>query len=235
MLPLVKEHQHNDVPIIIGVNSEEGIYSTARYINDNAKFADINDKWDTKGPLLIFDSSNASEAMMIVADSVREFYLEGSLASMSTLHQVINMFSDIVFWAGAHRFSQLAAQHQLSPVYQYLLTYKATNTYADLVLGLDSDSLGLGVCHADDLFHLFKNHKFQLQFTEKDLEIREKMLTWWTDFAKVRAPAGEIWQSKGPNDPGYFEISETPHMGHGTDYQERMQFWMQILDNFFND
>ena len=228
---LVRDHQHNDVPIIIGVNSEEGIYSTAKYIWNNDEFSDINDNWATQGPLLIFDSRNATEAMKTVAESVKEFYLQGLPASMSTIHQVINMFSDIVFWSGVHRFALLATEHQKSSVYQYILTYKATNSYADLVLGLDSESLGLGVCHADDLFHLFKNNRFDLQFNEKDLKIRESMLSWWTDFAKVRVPAGDLWLNLGQSNLEYFEISDTPHMELDSDYQDRMNFWMQILDS----
>ena len=90
------------------------------------------------------------------------------------------MFSDIVFWAGIHRFVQLAAAHQNSPIYQYFLSYKSNNSYADLVLGLDSDALGLEVCHADDLFHLFTNSLYDLSYTATDLQTRDHFLTWWT-------------------------------------------------------
>jgi hypothetical protein len=38
-----------------------------------------------------------------VARLVREFYLGVETASMENIHQTIDMFSDIVFWAGAHR------------------------------------------------------------------------------------------------------------------------------------
>ena len=34
---------------------------------------------------------------------VKEFYLGEKAASMDTIHSVIDIFSDIVFWAGAHR------------------------------------------------------------------------------------------------------------------------------------
>jgi hypothetical protein len=42
-----------------------------------------------------------------VAKLVRDFYLgEGVDASMDNIHLTIDMFSDIVFWAGAHRYYQ---------------------------------------------------------------------------------------------------------------------------------
>ncbi len=36
---------------------------------------------------------------------------------------------------------------------------------------------------------------FNLTFTEDDLLMREKMLTWWTDFAKNGSPDGDtLWK-----------------------------------------
>ena len=41
-------------------------------------------------------------------------------------------------------------------IYTYQLTYKSKNSYADIFLGLDSEALGLGVCHFDDVLHIFQ-------------------------------------------------------------------------------
>jgi len=56
-------------------------------------------------------------------------------------------------------------------------------------------------------------------------------LSWWTDFAKVNVPAGDLWHNLGQSNLEYFEISNTPHMELDSDYQDRMNFWMQILDS----
>jgi hypothetical protein len=40
---------------------------------------------------------------MSLAGLVKEFYLGTEAASMDTIHPIIDMFSDIIFWAGAHR------------------------------------------------------------------------------------------------------------------------------------
>merc|ERR1712156_545351 len=146
---LAKMGKHNDVPILLGVNSEEGIYTAAKYIKDPTLFSEINLSWDTFGPLYIFDTETPTTKMREVAQNVKSFYLGEEEASLDNVHKVIDMFSDIVFWAGAERFVQIAAVAPRSPVFQYLLTAKSSNSYANLVLGLDDDDLG--VCHADDL------------------------------------------------------------------------------------
>ena len=52
------------------------------------------------------------------------------------------------------RFTLRASNEE--DIFTYQLTYKSKNSYADIGLGLDSEALGLGVCHADDIFHIFK-------------------------------------------------------------------------------
>jgi len=52
------------------------------------------------------------------------------------------------------RFTHYASS--ITDIYSYLLTYKSKNSFADLVLGVDSETYGLKVCHADDLYHIFK-------------------------------------------------------------------------------
>ncbi len=53
---LVAQGRHSRVPVLLGVNSEEGIYSAAKYIMKPELFAEINAEWDEYGPLYIFDT-----------------------------------------------------------------------------------------------------------------------------------------------------------------------------------
>ena len=50
----------------------------------------------------------------------------------------------------------------MTPIYPYQLTYKSKNSFADFNLGLDSEALGLGVCHVDDLYHMFKVDSYKV-------------------------------------------------------------------------
>ena len=150
---LINNGQFNKVPIINGVNSEEGIIFTADYIIGNFQWSALNEYWEYYGTRYIFETDNFTSEMYEVSRQVRNYYLGDTLASMETLHQVVDMFTDIHYWVGNYRFSVAASQYV--PVFNYMLTYKSSNSYLDIVYGVDSDELGLGVGHADDIFHLF--------------------------------------------------------------------------------
>ena len=100
---LVNSGQFNKVPMIIGVNSEEGIYSAGSYIWDPSMFAIFNEYWSFSGPLIVFDTDNATSAQQDKANLVRQFYFGDREASMETIHEVIDVFSDTIFWVGPHR------------------------------------------------------------------------------------------------------------------------------------
>ena len=233
---IAKKGKHNDVPIVIGVNSEEGIFSAARYIKDPLLFSEINLFWDIYGPLYIFDAETPTVQMQEIAQKVKNFYLGEEEATEGSVHKVIDMFSDIIFWAGAERFIQIAAVGPRSPVFQYLLTAKSSNSYANLVLGLDDSDLG--VCHADDIYHLFKNHVHNMTFNDDDLLLRDFFLTTWSNFVKTGKPLEGTWSRVTDDSPNYLNISWTaqsshhlqPHMERSPEYAARMEFWMEILD-----
>ena len=126
------------------------------------------------------------------------------------------MFSDIVFWAGAERFVQIASVAPISPVFQYLLTAKSSNSYANLVLGLDNDDLG--VCHADDLYHLFKNHVHAMTFNQDDLFLRDFFFTTWSNFVRSGEPLEGTWSRVTADWPNYLNISFEPHMEWSPEY-----------------
>ena len=167
--------------------------------------------------------------MQSIAQRMKTFYLGEEDASMETIHKVINMFSDIIFWAGPHRYIKVAGSgKQNAPIFQYLLTAKSSNSFAHLSLGLDDTDLG--VCHADDLYHLFKNHVHNMTFNEGDLMLREFFLSSWSTFVKIGEPSPGSWFPLDSSPPEYMNISFEPHMESSQDYRDRMEFWMTILD-----
>ena len=100
---LVNKGQYSKVPMLVGVVGEEGIYSAARYITNETSFDIINNYWDYYGPIYIFDTSDPSPEEVDLSNVVKYFYLQDNPASMNNIHDVIDMFSDNLFWSGAHR------------------------------------------------------------------------------------------------------------------------------------
>lgn len=71
------------------------------------------------------------------------------------------------------------------PTYMYLLDYRAENSMVDLLLGNEPPLFKTGVCHGDDLFHLFHLKIDGLRPPSfLDIKISQRMLTLWSDFAR---------------------------------------------------
>jgi len=226
---LVINGEYNKVPMIIGVNAEEGIISAAQYIYDPSKFVLFNEYWSYTGPLFLFDTETPTPGQQDQAQLIRQFYLGDDDASMDNIHDVIDFYSDSVFWHASHRFTLRASNEE--DIFTYQLTYKSKNSYADIGLGLDSEALGLGVCHADDIFHIFKT-QYGLSFSESDLVVRDLFLTWWTNFAKTGKPtADDSWRPFKPMEPAYMEIKPDPEMAYSDRYRQRMDFWSELLED----
>ena len=100
---LVKQGKYSKVPMLVGVVGEEGIYSAARYITNETSFDIINNYWDYYGPVYIFDTSDPTKEEIELANLIKYFYLQNNPASIDNIHDVIDMFSDNLFWSGAHR------------------------------------------------------------------------------------------------------------------------------------
>ena len=100
---LVKKGEYSKVPMLVGVVGEEGIYSAARYITNETSFDIINNYWDYYGPIYIFDTSYPTPEEVDLSNVIKYFYLQDNPASMDNIHDVIDMFSDNLFWSGAHR------------------------------------------------------------------------------------------------------------------------------------
>ena len=109
---LVRQGLFNRVPMMVGVNAEEGIYSVAPAMKDPSRFSQVNEYWDYFGPLNIFDTDNATAEQIEISRLIKDFYMQSNPASMDTVHDVIDLFSDIVFWSGSHRSVMLQRLNQ---------------------------------------------------------------------------------------------------------------------------
>ena len=59
--------------------------------------------------------------------------------------------------------------------------------------------------------------------------VRELFLTYWTNFAKIGKPS-DNWTSLDPNAPLYMEIKTNPEMVYAERYAQRIEFWMNLID-----
>jgi len=102
-------------------------------------------------------------------------------------------------------------------------------------LGFDIFPSCDGVCHADELFMMFKPHAIPVQLvrSEDDRRVSECLLDTWTNFATHHdpTPSDRAWKRFDPLAPKYFEIgSKSNEMGYSKEHAERMVEWEGIWE-----
>merc|ERR1712001_100838 len=143
----------------------------------------IQEKWDTIGAgiLNIMKTRNdIDEETRMIAHIMKKYYT-GDDFTQENKESLTAMFGDGIFLAGDQKTVSLMSEGS-SPVFNYVLTYKGSNSVASLFTESEED---FGVVHADDLQYLFKNPPYNNP--EKDVELNEDdkkminlMVTYWT-------------------------------------------------------
>ena len=91
------------------------------------------------------------------------------------------MLSDFTFFKGISDTLGLVTKHSSSPTYAYFYTHHAQIGF-DTIIGAPSS--GDGVCHADELFLMFKTTLFPQSFSDEDLRVSKTFIDLWTSFAE---------------------------------------------------
>lgn len=121
-------------------------------------------------------------------------------------------------WFGAWAdFMLESAVRNQSPAWSYRFTRKLPSWAAGL-LAEDSNSSDvsaekLGVPHGSELFYVFGFMETLLGFTDDDSAFSERMMTYWTNFAKTGNPNGE----GQPHWPDFNPSAAREHLEFGTD------------------
>ena len=115
-------------------------------------------------------------------------------------------------------------------VYQYIFTYEGQNSLTKL-FGIQEP---IGVCHADELFYMWKLFGMNTTLNEADTAVMKTMVSTWVNFATKGNPSLS-WTPIGPGGAHqhiYWNIStSTPNMVHSEDIKARMEFWDSVMMN----
>merc|ERR1712110_150109 len=153
-LEAMKTGAYNKVPFMSGTTKEEGAMITMMMWDS---LEDIKENWDTMGPgfLNIMKTLNVSEIdeeTKMIAQIAKKYYT-GDDFTQENKDSLTAMFGDAIFLAGDQKTVSLMSEGS-PPVYNYLLTYKGSNTFTKFFTESEED---FGVVHGDDLLYLFKS------------------------------------------------------------------------------
>ncbi len=106
---LLETGDYHKVPLIIGANSNEGVFNLIGYLANLCNISDVEERWDSLGPLILFHRS-LDETMpedVKLARSIKRYYFgsEGKI-SVDTMGNFMRMMGDSTFYGGIELFLQ---------------------------------------------------------------------------------------------------------------------------------
>jgi len=219
---------YNQIPFMSGTCKNEALI----FGYDLEKLEELSPNWDLLGPTKLSISpglniSDITKEDVLLANIIKKYYT-GEDYSQENKQNIMNMFTDSFFLSPDQVSVSLMSKYNV-PIFNYMLTYRGTNTYARL-FGDDGD---FGVSHVDDLIYLFKNPAFTLT-TEDELTLSDHMVTFWTNFAKYGNPTPfkidgiPNWDFVSPYKKNYMDLKPQPELKQNA-AEERMMFWERLI------
>jgi para-nitrobenzyl esterase len=185
---LYEAGKYNDLPILIGYNSDEGAsFSPPKTPEDY--IAGVKTRYGK------------------FAEDLIKAYPVGTNTVPKTARDLMR---DAAFGWHTWSWARLAAQTGKSKVFYYYF-----DQHPEFPEG--SPRAGYGSPHGMDVSYVFQHlNPKNPQTTKADLEISDTMSTYWVNFAKQGDPNGEgvpAWPAYSDGNPQVMYFSQTPHIG----------------------
>jgi len=244
-IQLIKKGLYNKVPLIIGSNKDEGMLIKAFYERQEDSY---NIGWKNFGVIgaLAFFAKEADEVSpkeeSLVKEYIKNHFVNTTFsATQEGSDALVEMYGDLLFVAPGDLTCKLMSQQMEQPIYNYLYTQPGTFTLYDIVayplwrFGLKLALLAVGlnpwknskVCHADELFQMFKTNAFPFDTaqTNQEKKVRASLIDMWTSFAASHNPTPKtgLWKRFNHECPQYLEISSSCRMQYPAAYKSRME------------
>lgn len=197
--PLVTKHPTeyyedgdvSDVPLMIGANKHEGSFSLGvMYWSYLLPKHYINDSDYLKNDLMadVLKSFGVDDPTDGLSESMKDDYIGGrNLADFPTASPGLIDLSGVLFVkAGAWTTAKLHAKYTNASTFFYSFDFASNDTMFKWYFPKYKDApFKSGVTHGDELIYLFP---FPSYFDEKQLDIKERLVTLWTNFATYGNP-----------------------------------------------
>lgn len=200
---LYEAGKYNDVPVLIGYNSDEGA-SFSREKKPEEFIAGVKTRYGK------------------FTDDLIKAYPVGDSVVPKTAR---DLSRDAAFGWQTWIWARLQSQTGKSKVFYYYF-----DQHPDYPEG--SPQYGYGSPHGQDVAYVFQHvDSLNPQITKTDLEISDAMGTYWTNFAKYGDPNGEgmpEWPAFSDENPQVMYFSQTPHTGPVPSEES-----LRVLDSYF--
>jgi para-nitrobenzyl esterase len=200
---LYEAGQYNDVPVLIGYNSDEGL-SFTRAKDPRELIAGVKQRYGK------------------FADELLKAYPVGDSIIPKTARDLAR---DAAFGWHTWSWARLQARTGKSKVYYYY--FDQHPEYPK-----DSPRAGHGSPHGQEVAYVFQNlDTANAETSDSDVAISEAMGAYWTNFAKYGHPNGKgvpEWPTFSDSNPKVMYFSRTPHLGPVPSEES-----LRVLDAYF--
>jgi para-nitrobenzyl esterase len=201
---LYEAGKYNDVPVLIGYNSDEG-----------ASFSHDRTPEEYKSGVKLRYGK--------FADDLIKAYPAGENTVPKTARDLAR---DAAFGWQTWSWARLQSKTGKSKVYLYYF-----DQHPDYPK--DSPRYGYGSPHGQEVAYVFKHlDPNNSQTSKSDLAISEAMATYWTNFAKYGDPNDEnvpLWPAFNSANPEVMYLGPTPHPGPVSSLES-----LKVLDAYFS-
>jgi len=201
---LYEARKYNDVPVLIGYNSDEGA-SFSREKTPEEFIKGVKTRYGK------------------FADDLIKAYPLGSSTVPKTARDLAR---DAAFGWQTWSWAKLQSQTGKSKVFYYY--FDQHTEYPK-----DSPRFGYGSPHGQDVAYVFEHlNESDPHTTRTDMEISEAMSTYWTNFAKYGNPNGKglpMWTPFSESNPQVMYFSQKPYLAPVPSAES-----LKVLDDYFN-
>ncbi|XP_077284833.1 juvenile hormone esterase-like [Arctopsyche grandis] len=229
---LLKRGSYNQIPTLVGFNSDEGLLDF-KHIKNVPKYLDsLNDIFEYLLPADLLKCVKDPQKKKDILERIKQFYFNGRRISSDTIRNYVDMIGDILFTYGVQKSVHIKSKHLDAPIYYYQFAYNGA-------IGLSKNYISYnitGVAHADDLPYVFKFAIVDpiFQYDDEVKAVSKTMVTLYTNFLKYGNPTPSatenlpvIWESINDKTLPYLRISNTLEMKENPN-KERYKFWSEL-------
>ncbi|KAL3282161.1 hypothetical protein HHI36_005356 [Cryptolaemus montrouzieri] len=188
---LLRTGNFQDVPVITGLNKDEGLIKTSVYLTKTELFEKLMKDFNKN--IVQSLTLNHVHDPHSLSDKIKKFYLgeHKDITIKNGFSGITKIFTDIYFTKALDDAVKLHLNVSKKPMFIYLFAHESGGSFSQL----SGTKELLGVSHADELMYLFPigirlfPHRKE---TESDKRITKLMTSMWANFAKTGNPTPYI-------------------------------------------
>ncbi|CAL8125455.1 unnamed protein product [Orchesella dallaii] len=198
--PLYKDGHHtvyhNKVPVIIGVDADEGtLLFASAVLHKKADLERLNKEWDQLAPVTFFyEGFFPTKDLPEISEKIKQFYFGNESISLENKQILADIYTDIMFLIPSLWAADEMARDGM-PVYPYIFSYWGGFTARNVFLK-EKDIFPGKVGHGDEVQYLFSDTLIspKLEAGSEQEEFSKSFVRLWASFAKQGEPKAD-WQN----------------------------------------